>query len=347
MSRIVISWAGLPQYAARLLKAFLRDIEEEVVIIGTPPSVPVEGMEKALGQKILWIANDVKKITWEELGLTVPEIFIQSGWWVQPFFRLASEVKKKGGKVIGLADNNFRGDIKQLLGVIKFRLSLRNHFDAMMVPGQEGVRLMKYFGMPEDRIRTGMYGADPDLFFSIVPLTRRPKTFLYAGQFIKRKRIQDLCNAFLRLKAQYPEWSLLLCGNGVLRSKIPDSPGIIVREFVQPEQIAEIYRSSRFFILPSVQENWGLVVHEAALSGCALLLSSAVGSAADLASGENSLIFKCNDENSIFEALKSAVQWDEFQYESASRSSIEQSRKFGPDIFSRSLKELIEIVSQK
>jgi glycosyltransferase involved in cell wall biosynthesis len=346
MSGIVISWGGLPQYGARLLKEFLQSCKEDVIVLGTQPSVPVEGMEKTLGQKIIWISSEQKRITWAELGLLVPQIFVQSGWSVHPFIKLGEEVKSKGGRVIGLADNNFRGDVRQFLGAIKFRIALRKKFDAMMVPGVSGVKLMKFYGMPERVVRAGQYGADPALFFSNSPLTDRSKTFLFVGQFIKRKGVLKLCRAFLKLNEIYPDWKLRLCGSGVLRPLIPDSENIIVDDFVQPEQLAKIFMEVRFLILPSIQENWGLVVHEAVCSGCALLISSKVGSGPDLASKENSVIFRANDEQAIYNAMKEVVEWDGNQYLQAQKISLEKAKKFGPEQFTKSLLELIEVVSR-
>ncbi len=346
MCRIVISWTGLPQYGARLLKTFLDTFGENITVIGTQPTVPIEGMGKALGKEITWVKEGDKGITWAGLGLQVPRILVQSGWSTLPFVILGSEVKAMGGHVIGLADNNYRGDFKQLLGALRFRLYLRNKFDAMLVPGLSGVKLMKFYGMPSERIRMGLYGADSNLFFSNSSILSRPKTFLFVGQFIERKGVISLCNAFLRLNKLYPDWNLRLCGSGILRPEIPDSSKISVENFVQPEQLAEIYREARFFVLPSIKENWGLVVHEAACSGCALLISSAVGSGIDLATKENSIIFEIHNEQAIYNAMKTGAEWDDYQILKAQSVSLENAKKFGPEQFAHSLKNLIEILSR-
>jgi glycosyltransferase involved in cell wall biosynthesis len=347
MPETAISWAGLPQYAARLLHSFHQLYNKDIIILGTKPSVPVECMEEILGQKIYWIKEDQESLTWEKLGLTVPKIFVQSGWYVKPFVNLAAEVRSNGGAVIGLADNNYIGNLHQYFGAIRFRMLYKAKFDGMLVPGQSGLKLMRYYGMSDRKIRTGMYGSDPELFFSDSLLTYRPKTMLFVGQFIKRKGLLKLCEAFLKLSKIYPEWKLQLCGAGELKSLIPISQNIIVNDFIQPEQLSEIYRKSRFFILPSFQEHWGLVVHEAASSGCALLLSKAVGSIPDLAVEENSVIFDPNSNLNIFQALRSVVEWSDDRLLNAQKASLEMAKKFGPEKFARSLNELIELVSHE
>jgi glycosyltransferase involved in cell wall biosynthesis len=342
-NRIVISWDGLPQYAARLIKSFIKTTNEKVSVIGTKPTVPIKGMEDILGQKIVWVNKNEASLTWESLNLPVPSIFIQSGWSIQPFIDLGNEVRSNGGIVIGLSDNNYRGNFRQFLGAIRFRIFLKKKFDGILVPGISAMKLMKYYGMSERCLRIGMYGADPVLFYNLSTLKDRPKNILFVGQFIKRKGILELCNAFMRLSSSHPDWYLQLYGDGRLKKLIPSSPNIIIKDFEQPEQIAGIFRNSRFLILPSIRESWGLVVHEAVSSGCALILSSAVGSIEDLATSKNSIIFKPRNEKGIYDSLKEAVDWKDEQYAEAQKESLFLSREFGPDKFSASLNELIKL----
>src|SRR5262249_8002860 len=252
---------------------------EDCVVIGSRPSVPVKGKERALGQPIHWVDAD-KSHTWSSLGLDVPRIYFQSGWAYPAFSALGAEVKRAGGLVFGMSDANWRGDFRQMVpGPIAFRLRHRHRFDAMLVPGRQGLRLMRWFGLPPDRIRCGMLGADPGLFGAGKPLAERPPTFLFVGRFIALKGVLDLAEAFQRIADRHPAWRLSIIGGGEQRNLIPRHERILVEDFVQPEQLADRFRQTRFLILPSRSEAWGLVVHEAALSGCGLVLSDRIGSA--------------------------------------------------------------------
>ncbi|SRR5579883_1770044 len=341
MTQIAFSWHGLPQYAARLLRAAVDCIGEKCDVIGSPPDVPVRGMEAALGQKIYWV-DARKSVQWESLGLATPKIFIQSGWSYPAFNTLGAQVKAKGGYVIGLSDANWRGDFRQLiLGPLAFRALYGRNFDAMLVPGRQGLRLMRWFGMSPDRVRSGMYGADPHLFETRDDLALRPQTFLYVGQFIERKQVLALARAFQRFSQSNPGWTLHLCGNGALRNCIPEHPAIFISDFVQPEQLPELYSSARFFVLPSATEAWGLVVHEAALSGCALILSDKIGSADDLATGKNAIRFKAGSEESLLAALDLAARRDAPWLTQAGEESRRLAAQFGPDRFAREVTQLI------
>ncbi|WP_165498842.1 glycosyltransferase [Chlorobium sp. N1] len=342
---LVVSWDGFPQYAARLVRAVIERIEVPCLVIGTHPNVPIDGMEDALGQAVTWVDGG-DQMTWSQLGLKPPSIFIQSGWNRTAFSSLGREVKRAGGLVIGLSDANWRADYRQLvLGPIAFRLLYKSHFDGMIVPGSQGTRLMKYFGVDKLCIREGMYGADSSIFKSGPPLNERSKTILYVGQFIERKNVLRLVDAFLKFVDKYPEWKLHLVGSGSLKNKIPKSEGVVVEDFVQPEKLARYYQDAKFFVLPSLVEAWGLVVHEATLCGCGLLLSNAVGSAPDLSNDVNSVKFDPRDTLSIQHAFDVMASMDEVRLSAVELESYRLSCRFGPDRFAESFFSLVDYLS--
>ncbi len=342
LPRIAISWNGLPQYAAREIRVAIDYIGRDCIVVGSKPTVPVEGMERVLGCRVDWV-DASKPVTWAELEHEVPDIFVQSGWSYPAFSALGAEVKARGGRVIGLSDANWRGDFRQMvLGPVGFRVRHRSRFDAMLVPGAQGSRLMSWFGIPKGKIHTGMYGADPSLFRGGPPLAERPKTFLFVGQFIARKDVLGLARAFVRFSAAHPEWNLRICGGGEQKALIPAHPKITVEDFVQPEQLAQRFFEARFFVLPSLVEAWGLVVHEAASAGCGLVLSDAIGSADDLSTAENAVRFKAGRQDDLLRALTEAAAFDAARLAKAEAVSRGLAAEFGPERFGREVAGLIE-----
>jgi glycosyltransferase involved in cell wall biosynthesis len=189
-----------------------------------------------------------------------------------------------------------------------------------------------------------MYGADPALFHGGKPLHLRSKTILYVGRLVPIKNVVGLTQAFVRFAKDYPDWVLRICGSGQQRGLLPDHPQIQVEDFVQPPQLAEIMRDARCLVLPSLYEPWGVVVHEAALSGCALALSKAVGAADDLARPENAILFKPGDVDLIERALRTIAGWDDSQWQRAELTSRELARQFGPEKFADAVDRVIEIL---
>lgn len=341
---IAFSWHGLPQYAARLIRAAKDTLDEQVVVIGSPPSVPVKGMEEALNEKIHWV-NSSESATWRQFGLSVPRIYFQSGWAYPAFDSLGDEVRTSGGKVVLLTDNDYRGTMRQRIGALVFRLLEARKFDAWFCPGKSGHKLARFYGMPEDRIWTGLYGADKAIFSKGPLLSTRPKVILFVGQYIERKNCVRLAEAFSEICPPSSSWELHMYGSGPLAGKIPTSPNILVNPFVQPEKLGELYRGSRIFALPSHSEAWGLVVHEAALSGCALLLSDKIGSAPDFSGHGNAWSFRHDSYHELCEVLRAITSMSDQQFDAAGAESARLSSSHGPAKFAAAVKDIISKLS--
>ena len=131
------------------------------------------------------------------------------------------------------------------------------------------------------------------------------------------------------------------------RNVIPETENIFVEDFVQPEQLVERFRQARFLVLPSLFEAWGLVVHEAALCGCGLVLSDRVGSADDLATPINGVVFKAGDGDDLLRALQQAAAFDDARLCAAEAELRRLAQAFGPDRFGREVAALIDEFAQK
>ena len=267
---ICFAWDGFPQYAARCVGAFVENTKEKVCVIATRPKVPISGMERVAKCPIKWIEDD------EMIAVEDVDVLFVSGWGFPALNYIADQVRARGGKVVCMIDNCFGafdvvGWLKEFCRAIRFRLRWRNKFDAYFVPGKAGRRMLRFYGVKNERIHEGLYSADESLFTCGESISKRDKKIIYVGQCIERKSVTRLCKAFI--VANPGDWSLDLYGSGPLRDKLPNNDCVRVHDFVQPEQLAALYRTARVFCLPSIEEHWGLVVHEAALSGCILLLS--------------------------------------------------------------------------
>ena len=342
MSQIAFSWHGLPQYAARQLAAASAELGQDCPVVGSRAQVPVHGVEQALGRSVQWV-EAARPMTWRELGLDVPRVFFHSGWAYPAFNALGDEVRAAGGKVCLLMDNNWRGDLRQMVGAPWFRVCQRRKFAAVLVPGKSGRRLARWYGMPDEAIFEGMYGADPQLFFNGPPLANRPKRIIFVGQYIERKGCVPLARAFASVADRLPGWELWMYGSGPLQSAIPPHPAIKVNGFIQPEQLGALYRDARIFALPSNSEAWGLVVHEAALSGCMLLLSEAIGSAPDFAMPANARTFRPGDEADLASAMVELAESAELS--AAQLASVASARSHGPAEFARQVSAIVRQLS--
>ena len=307
--KLVVGWHGLPAYAARLIRRGQINCAFDFQVLGTRPDVPIKGMESILGKTLKWIDADIEH-TWSELGLEIPDIFIHTSWCYQHFNSLAKEVRANGGQVIGMFDNCWKRNLRQIIGGIYFRFVLLKRFNAAWVPGKSGRKFARYLGFKKKQIFEGMYGADPEIFKCIVPINQRPQRIIFVGRLIHRKGIMELVNAFSNICEEFHNWELLIVGEGKLLEQVKTFRNVKCLPFMQPEKVAKLMNESKIFVLPSREEHWGVVVHEAALCGCALLLQSNIGALYDLANNNNSEVFDKTTTKAIEAALVKIISWD-------------------------------------
>ena len=338
---ICFIWSGFPQYAARCVGAFVTHSKEKCIVVATRPKVPVEGMEQLCGCKVIWIGSECKE-TLRNLVGELPNIAIIDGWGVPVFNRFRDEVLDGGGRTYAMVDNNFVFSVKEMIKALRFRLFLRRKYSAYLVPGNSGVRLLKFYGVDKQKIFKGMYAADASLFNSTTHLANREKRILFVGQFCDRKNVLSLVKAFLQVSTDVRYgWTLELCGCGPQKNMIPKDSAVIVHDFVQPEILAAIYRNARVFCLPSKEEHWGLVVHEAALSGCYLLLSRQVGAAMDFVGPHNGVLFDATNMDELVKSIVRAMNLTQDQLFMAEHESIEKSKMASISQFVDSCRNMI------
>lgn len=122
-----------------------------------------------------------------------------------------------------------------------------------------------------------------------------------------------------------------------------DNPSIKVYDFLQPEELAKVYQNARCFVLPSFEEHWGLVVHEAALSGCLLLLSNRVGAAKDFLSKDNGFTFNAYLLESFVEAMRKVFELDDNALTKAHEVWLSLSKTKGINAFVDGVNQLIDL----
>ena len=364
---IIFAWDGFPQYAARCVGALVKASKEEIVVIATRPNVPIEGMEKVCNCPVTWV-DGADRIT-EKCPDIISRIdsrtlLVVSGWYVPVFNQLSDIVRSRKGTLACINDANYLRSFKTVLRAIQFRLLRNRKYDKFFVPGKSGRRLLNFYGVSDKRIAEGLYSADESLFHDGLPLQKREKKIIYVGQFIERKNVRRLVEAFEKVfekvKAEgegedevkvrgegEQRWELHLYGSGPLRDELSrmikqsNNPASIhLHDFCQPEELAAKYREARVFCLPSLEEHWGLVVHEAALSGCVLCLSDRVGAAEDLFDGRNGARFDPYDTDSLVQAFARIFRMTDEELARAHDTSLRLAATIGLKTFADGVRNL-------
>jgi glycosyltransferase involved in cell wall biosynthesis len=217
-------------------------------------------------------------------------------------------------------------------------------FTHAWVTGTPQLTYAKKLGFPEDRIRTTFYSADTDAFIELgVKLlaqrtTGWPHRFICVARYIPTKGHQYLCDAFAELcdEGEASDWELWFAGTGELHEQVKNSPSgkhprIKHLGFKQPQEMPEILEQSGVFVLPSLFEPWGVVVHEHACAGFPLLLSSAVGAAEKfLVEMENGIRFIAGDKHTLKTMMRMMVLSTDAELHAMGSRSAELGRSWSP-----------------
>lgn len=241
-----------------------------------------------------------------------PDIVICSGWVDKDYLKLVKPYFKKIPTVL-TCDTHWNGSLKQQLALVLSRLFLLNRFSHVWVPGKPQEMYAKKLGFKSRKIYQGFYSCDIPKFNQIYleqhPTKEKkfPKRFIYVGRYYDFKGITELWQAFSELSHEQPnDWELWCLGTGSIEPF--KHPQIKHFGFVQPKDLAPIFRDCGVFVLPSRFEPWGVVVQEMAAAGFPLLLSNAVGAKETfLEESANGFPFSENDVRALKLQLKKII----------------------------------------
>lgn len=208
-------------------------------------------------------------------------------------------------------------------------------------------------GMDSEKIMKGYDVVDNRYFFNNRNKTYQPNGYILAiGRFLRRKNFSMLIEAYdvYRKKVENPK-KLLLCGSGeeltniiYLISELQIEEFVELPGFIQYNELPKYYSNASVFIIPSISEQWGLVINEAMASGLPILSSDRCGAKFDLVQeGVNGFIFNPFDVQSISNTLIKFDILSDLKKQQFSKASLKIIAKWSPKTFSESLQRLMEL----
>jgi glycosyltransferase involved in cell wall biosynthesis len=213
--------------------------------------------------------------------------------------------------------NSWKVILKRWLWPFLFRLA-----DIVIVPSSGGTGLMRSLGIPSERIVLTPYSVDNDWWIAESAKVNRRAVraawnipdntlvILFCAKLQTWKRPHDVLHAFAQ--ANIKDSFLVFAGDGPLRPKLEaeaSSLGVANRVrflgFVNQTKLPPIYRSCDLFVLPSEYEPFGVVVNEAMLCGCPVIVSNRVGARFDLVEpGSTGFIYPVGDVGALSGLLR-------------------------------------------
>jgi len=274
-----------------------------------------------------------------------PNLVYISGWIDKQYLQAAKIFKQQGIPVLLGIDNPWRGGIKQHLGSLLSSLYIKPYATHLWCSGIRQYEFARKLGFDSKNILLGLYSADVELFKNDLQANRRqPKTLLYVGRFLDWKGVRELYDAFVELKEEDPNnaWKLLMYGRGPIKAFLKPTAYITIKDFIQPEQLKKILHNVGAFCLPSYEEHWGVVVHEAVASGCPVLVSEGVEAGTLFVKNNyNGYIFKPRNKQAIKDSLQSLMNCSENELNLMRKRSVKLSTQVTPEFWAATLMSVI------
>jgi glycosyltransferase involved in cell wall biosynthesis len=129
------------------------------------------------------------------------------------------------------------------------------------------------------------------------------KDILFVGRFNKVKGLDLLLEAWKQVENKNGS-KLIIVGNGNLLDNCFIPEDVEIKKFASQPELLTISKSCKAFILPSLFEPWGVVIHEFAASGLPLIVTDVCGASPHLVvNNYNGFVIKHNDVNAIIVAI--------------------------------------------
>lgn len=327
----------IPPYQLPVLIALSKRVQKLTILVSTP-------MERNRSWNVDWSGLDVRTqrtLTWRQpwrhsIGFT-DENYLHMPWdtvWqlnklkpdviipiqLGPRSMLSSlyaRFSKHARLVLSLAMSEHtelgRGWLRTFI-----RKRLLRRSDSVIINGHSGVRYLESLGVPPTEIFRCPYVAPPE-FAERGNSFRSDKDayrLLYMGQFIERKGLMP----FLKLLSKWAtdnadrQIEFDLYGYGPFESAIrsfpvPPNLRLSIKHSVPYEQLPEVYAGAGILVLPTLADDWAMVVSEALASGMPVLGSRYAQAVDDLIiDGINGWLFRPDVGTEMETALNAALE---------------------------------------
>jgi 1,2-diacylglycerol 3-alpha-glucosyltransferase len=251
---------------------------------------------------------------------------------------------------------------------------LVHKFDAALCAGRASRIYLERLGMEPEQIFEGFDVVDNDFFWRGAEKARRDPAsyrsmpglespepfFLVSARFIHEKNLDGLLRSYTQYRRVLSEtdsgrspWRLVILGDGPERNALENLvrsegiQGVSFPGFLQIDQLPIYYGLASFFVHPSHQDTWGLVVNEAMAAGLPILVSKNSGCAQDLVcEGENGFTFASEDATTLADLMKK-VSSGQANLKAMSVSSRNRIKNWGLTRFAQGLHGALQAALQR
>jgi len=227
--------------------------------------------------------------------------------------------------------------------ILKKEESEYEEADGVAVPSEFVKRSFIEMGVPEEKLHKVPYGIDLKRFQKVADTSKDEFNVIFVGQGSLRKGLLYLLDAFRRLR--HPRKSLTVIGSlhpEVLQSLNTQSlDHVKFLGNVSNVKLPMHYSRAHVFVLPSIEEGFGMVMGEAMACGCPVIATSNTGARDLFQDGQEGFIVPAGDASQI--ALKLQVLMEDADLHSRmSQAAASRPRVLrGWDVYGEEMKAVL------
>jgi glycosyltransferase involved in cell wall biosynthesis len=309
--KVVICWSGMQGYVAACLRALndVPNVDMHVFHLNFY-DVPVQEELLAGISNERLAASAANADLADKVAALKPDVVLLCGWFYPQYRQLAFDARLRRARFVLGMDTPWTGSWQQRVNQIRLKPFMRR-MQKIVVAGTKSADFAKRLDAPPRKIVTGLYGFDFTAFCErggkrLDALPEWPKKFLFAGRYAPEKGLSVLMDGYHRYRLRVTDpWPLHCCGVGSEAAVLAED-GVRDLGYVLSSGLPELFADYGVFVMPSLEEPWGVAIAEAAATGLPLICSEVCGAAVDLLrSFYNGLTVPPGDAA----ALANALEW--------------------------------------
>jgi len=333
--RVALLVNFIPPYRVPLFQALREHVGELRIFVSTPvernrawaadwADLPVVVQRSITFQKRWKRPEGFREVTFVHLPYDTvgqlrrfrPDVIISGelgmrSWMAAAYKLVTPEVRLLLWATVSERTERRRGFARERLRPVLLRQA-----DAVLVNGASGARYIAAQGLSADRLTRVPYTADVAAFAaeSYGHFEDNTISLLYVGLLIPRKGVVGFAANLAAWAARHPDRTIRvhIAGDGPERARLeaawrPPNVELVFLGDVAYADLPAVYRRSSILVMPTLEDEWGVVVNEAMAAGLPVLGSVYSQAVEELVvDGESGWTFSPDDEQSVMAALDAA-----------------------------------------
>jgi glycosyltransferase involved in cell wall biosynthesis len=333
--RVALLVNFIPPYRVSLFRALQEEVGELRILVSTPvepnrswpadfAGLPVI-VQRSVSLEKRWKRpggfREISTVhlpydTLNQLRRFQPDVIVSGelgvrSWMAAAYKRFCPRVRLLLWATVSERTERCRGFARERLRPVLLRQA-----DAVLVNGASGARYIAAQGVADERVTRIPYTADVDMF-SVTPIDRPEPdsiSLLYVGVLVPRKGVLGFLSALAAWAHLHPQRRIEfhIAGDGPERSAIeavrcPVNLRVTLLGNVAYNDLPQVYGRSSMLVMPTLEDEWGVVINEAMAAGLPILGSEHSQAIEELVvDRETGWTFKPEDRHSVFAALDAA-----------------------------------------